>query len=394
MSAQRVDLLAQRKSEQSMSQRDYYEVLGVARDAAEADIKKAFRRLAMKHHPDRNEGNKESEQKFKEAREAYEVLMDPQKRQAYDQYGHAGVNQGAGGGSGAGGFGGFNMNDIFSGFEDIFGGGRGGRRSHVQPGADLRYDLSLTLEEAVAGKTIQIDVPTYVSCGDCHGSGAAEGAKPEKCPDCDGHGQVRIQQGFFVMQQTCPRCQGQGTVITNPCKTCRGEGRVHETKKLSVKIPAGVDNGDRIRLAGEGEAGPKGGPTGDLYVSIHVKEHAIFERDGSDLHCEVPINFAQAALGGEVEIPTLEGKVKLKIPPETQTAKLFRLRGKGVRSVRGRGHGDMLCRVVIETPVHLSKNQKDALQAFNQSLQDDKIDHSPKSKSFFSRIKDFFDNVT
>lgn len=380
-----------------MSQRDYYEVLGVAKDASEADIKKAFRRLAMKHHPDRNEGNKESEQKFKEAREAYEVLMDQQKRQAYDQFGHAGVNQGPAGQSqgGFGGFGGFNMDDIFSGFEDIFGGRRsaGGGRSHVQPGADLRYDLSLTLEEAVAGKTIQIDVPTYVSCKDCHGSGAAEGAKPEKCSDCDGQGQVRIQQGFFVMQQPCPRCQGQGTIIANPCKTCRGEGRIHETKKLSVKIPAGVDNGDRIRLAGEGEAGPKGGPAGDLYVQIHVKKHSIFEREGNDLHCEIPINFAQATLGGEVEIPTLDGKIKLKIPSETQTGKLFRLRGKGVKSVRGRGHGDMLCRVVLETPVGLSKQQKESLEAFNQDLQNDKVDHSPKSKSFFARIKDFFDNI-
>lgn len=378
-------------------QRDYYEVLGVSKTATEDEIKKSFRRLAMKFHPDRNPNDKEAEAKFKEAREAYEVLSDAKKRQAYDQFGHAGVQQGGPGGFNPGAGGGFGAG--FSGFEDIFGdifgGGRrggGGARSAAQKGSDLRYDLVMSLEEAVKGKTIQIDVPTYVQCKDCSGSGAKKGSKVNTCSDCQGSGVVSMQQGFFVMQQPCSACRGEGTIITDPCGTCRGQGRVHQTKKLSVKIPAGVDNGDRIRLAGEGEVGAKGGPPGDLYVQTHVKEHAVFKREGNDLHCEIPISFATAAIGGEIEIPTLDGKVKLKIPAETQTGKIFRLRGKGVASIRDRGHGDMLCKVVLETPINLSQEHKEKLQAFEASLKDG-AKHSPRAKGFFDRVKDFFDHI-
>jgi molecular chaperone DnaJ len=375
-----------------MSKRDYYEVLGVNQDASEQEIKKAYRRVAMKHHPDRNEGDKASEDKFKEASEAYEVLSDSQKKAAYDQYGHAGVDpQGAG----MGGFnsGGAAFSDIFGDvFGDIFSGSQR-RPSGPQRGSDLRYNLEVDLEDAVKGSTVKIRVPTLVACEECHGSGAKKGTKPKDCGTCGGVGQVRMQQGFFAVQQTCPNCRGKGKVISDPCGSCYGRGRVEEQKTLSVKIPPGVDTGDRIRLAGEGEAGPEGGPAGDLYVQIAVREHKIFERDGKHLYCEVPISFADAALGGELEVPTLEGRVKLKIPAETQTGKLFRLRGKGVKPVRGGSVGDLLCRVEIETPVNLNKKQKEVLQELQASLRDGGNRHSPKRNSWFEGVKSFFDDM-
>jgi molecular chaperone DnaJ len=374
------------------SKRDYYEVLGVARNAPEAELKKAYRRLAMKFHPDRNPDNKDAEEHFKEAKEAYDVLSDERKRAAYDQFGHAGVDASAGARSGAGGFGGFG--DIFdSVFGDIFGGGmRGGDR--VFRGADLRYDLELNLEQAVAGTTIKIRVPKLVRCEECGGSGAKPGTSPVTCPTCSGNGQVRMQQGFFTVQQTCPQCRGSGRIVSDPCGSCRGHGRVRDSRTISVKVPAGVDTGDRIRLAGEGEAGENGGPPGDLYVHILVRDHPIFVRDGIHLHCDVPISFVTAALGGEYEIPTLEGRVKLKIPPETQSGKLFRLRGKGVRSVRSSQKGDLICRVVVETPVDLTKRQKELLQEFQKSVDGGGDSQSPRAASFFEGVKRFFESMT
>ncbi len=367
-----------------MAKRDYYEILGVDKNISEKDLKKAYRRVAMKFHPDRNPDDKEAEEKFKEASEAYEILSDSQKRAAYDQYGHDGVNPQMGGG--AGGFG--NFSDIFGDvFGDIFG-GAGGGGSRQQRGSDLQYTLQVTLEQAVKGTTAKIKVPTLVGCKTCSGSGAKSGSKPVACTTCGGVGQVRMQQGFFSVQQTCPSCRGQGTTIKDPCGTCRGQGRVEETKTLSVKVPAGVDSGDRIRLSGEGEAAPQGGVTGDLYVQIAVKEHDIFERDGANLYCEVPINFADAVLGGEIEVPTLDGRVKLKVPAETQTGKMFRLRGKGVTPVRGNAKGDLMCKIVIETPVNLSGKQKDILRDFQTSLEGKK--HSPRQNTWFEGMKDFF----
>jgi len=376
-----------------MSKRDYYEVLGVQRNATEAEIKKAFKKLAMKYHPDRNPDNKEAEEKFKEAREAYDVLSDAKKRAAYDQFGHAGVQGGMGGGPGGFGGGGASFSDIFGDvFGDIFGGGGGGGRQRVYQGADLRYNLELGLEEAVAGTTVKIRVPTLVTCQECGGSGAEKGTTATTCPTCHGQGQVRMQQGFFSLQQTCPHCHGSGKIITSPCKVCHGEGRVQKQKTLSVKVPPGVDSGDRIRLSGEGEAGENGGPPGDLYVQIHVREHPIFKRDGSDLFCEVPVSFATAALGGELEVPTLNGKVKLKVPSESQTGKLFRLRGKGVKSVRGSHVGDLLCRIMVETPVNLSAKQKELLREFDTTLQGDGK-QSPRYTSWLSGVKKFFDDM-
>ncbi|AGA91259.1 chaperone protein DnaJ [Thioflavicoccus mobilis 8321] len=375
-----------------MSKRDYYEVLGVQRNASEADIKKAYRRLAMKYHPDRNPNDKDSEQRFKEINEANEVLSDPKKRSAYDQFGHAGVG-GAGGFGGPGDFGGAgSFSDIFGDvFGDIFGARGGGRRSNR--GADLRYDLALTLEEAVAGKDVKIRIPTLVDCQFCGGSGAKPGTKPKTCPTCSGSGQVRMQQGFFSIQQTCPQCRGTGQIVVEPCTHCHGAGRVEERKTLSVKVPAGVDTGDRIRLAGEGERGEQGGPAGDLYVQIAVKDHPIFTRDGNDLYCEVPIGFATAALGGELEVPTLHGKVMLKIPHGTQTGKLFRVRGKGVKSVRSSGVGDLLCRVVVETPVNLTDRQKELLQEFDETMLAGGERHSPNSSSWLDGVKTFFEKM-
>ncbi|WP_300000137.1 molecular chaperone DnaJ [uncultured Cedecea sp.] len=374
-----------------MAKRDYYEILGVPKSAEEREIKKAYKRLAMKYHPDRNPDDKEAEEKFREVKEAYEILTDDQKRSAYDQYGHAAFEQG---GMGGGGFGqGADFGDIFGDvFGDIFG---GGRRQRSSRGADLRYNMELTLEEAVRGVTKEIRIPTLEECEVCHGSGAKSGSKPQTCPTCHGQGQVHMRQGFFTVQQACPHCQGRGTIIKDPCNTCHGHGRVEKNKTLSVKIPAGVDTGDRIRLTGEGEVGENGAPAGDLYVQVQVKQHAIFERDGSDLHCEVPINFAMAALGGEIEVPTLDGRVKLKIPAETQTGKLFRMRGKGVKSVRGGAQGDLMCRVYIETPVNLNDKQKKLLRELEESFGGPAGEHnSPRSKSFFDGVKKFFEDLT
>lgn len=367
-----------------MQKRDYYEVLGVARDAGDDEIKKAYRRLAMKHHPDRNANDKASEERFKELREAYEVLADSQKRAAYDQFGHNMHGQGAGG---FGGPGGMDFSDVFGDiFGDIFGGGRRG----PQRGSDLRYDLEISLEHAVFGTSVEIDVPTFVACGECRGSGARKGAAPVTCSDCQGHGQVRIQQGFFSIQQTCPTCHGRGKLIREPCTECKGRGRRKQTKKLNVKIPRGVDNGDRIRLGGEGEAGEPGAPSGDLYVQIAVKQHDIFERDGTHLYCEVPISFVIATMGGELDVPTLKGRVKLKIPAETQSGKVFRLKGMGVPSVRGGAQGDLMCKVMVETPVNLTHKQKELLMQFDKTMSAGNK-HNPRSTSWFDRVKKFFE---
>ena len=378
-----------------MPKRDYYEVLGVDRDAGEADLKKAYRRLAMKYHPDRNPGDEVSEDKFKEAKEAFEVLGDEQKRSAYDRFGHAGVDAAGSGGFGAGGGGGADFSDIFGDvFGDIFGAGRGGGRGQrVYRGADLQYNMEIGLEDAVAGTTVKIRVPSHIPCDTCDGSGAKPGSSASNCGTCHGVGQVRMQQGFFSVQQTCPTCRGSGQVIKDPCSKCHGQGRVQEHKTLSVKIPAGVDTGDRIRLSGEGEAGERGGPAGDLYVQVMVKPHPIFQRDGADLLCTVPISFTTASLGGELEVPTLGGKVKLKIPPGTQTEKLFRLRGKGVRPVRGGAQGDLLCRIRVETPINLTTEQKRLLEEFAATLGDKGSRHSPQERSWMDGVKQFFDDM-
>jgi molecular chaperone DnaJ len=369
--------------------RDYYEVLGVNKDASEEDIKKAYRKLAMKHHPDRNPDSKDAEERFKEAKEAYEVLSEAEKRRAYDSYGHAGVNPQMGGmGPGQEGFGGFAeaFGDIFS---DIFGGGQGRGRSNVYRGADLRYNLEITLEQAARGTETRIRIPTMESCETCHGSGAKPGTHPKTCETCHGSGTVRMSQGFFSIQQTCPTCHGSGKMISDPCGTCRGAGRVKKHKTLAVKIPAGVDEGDRIRLSAEGEAGVNGGPPGDLYVVVHLKEHGVFQREGDDLHCEMPISFSQAALGGEIEIPTLDGSAKIKVPPETQTGQVFRLRGKGIKGVRSSYPGDLLCQVAVETPVRLTERQKELLRELEDiNLKDNR--HNPRAKSFMDRVKEFF----
>ncbi|AXV67575.1 molecular chaperone DnaJ (plasmid) [Pseudoalteromonas lipolytica] len=377
-----------------MSKSDYYEVLGVSKDASERDIKKAYKRLAMKYHPDRTAGDKELETKFKEVKEAYEVLTDDQKRQMYDQYGHAAFEQGGGGHGGGFGGGHGDFGDIFGDvFGDIFGGG-GRRQSRQQRGADLRYNMDLSLEEAVRGKDVEIKVPTWVSCKPCDGSGAKAGSKPKTCTTCHGAGQVQMRQGFFAVQQTCPTCQGTGQIISDPCDSCHGQGRVEKTKTLSVKIPAGVDTGDRIRLSGEGEAGMHGAPAGDLYVQVSVREHPIFQRDGNNLYCEVPIGFTTAALGGEIEVPTLDGRAKLKIPAESQTGKMFRMRGKGVKSVRSGAQGDLICKVVIETPVNLNERQRELLEELEQSMGKDGSKNRPKEKGFFDGVKKFFDDLT
>lgn len=371
--------------------KDYYEILGVSRTASDAEIKKAFRALAMKYHPDRYTGDQG--EKFKEIKEAYEVLSDSKKRSLYDQFGHAGVS-GAGGGGGAQGFDFGDISDIFGNiFGDAFGGGgRSRRQSHR--GADLVYNLELSLEAAVHGVTEQIKVPTWAPCSECHGSGAKKGSSPITCSTCGGHGQVHMQQGFFSVSQTCPECRGEGKVIRDPCHKCRGQGRVEQVKTLSVKIPAGIDTGDRIRLQGEGEAGMHEAPAGDLYVQVKIKPHPIFSRENTDLHCEVPVSFVSAALGGEIDIPTLDGRVVLKIPPETQSGKLFRLRGKGVKSVRSGRPGDLFCRVVVETPINLTKQQKDWLKEFEESLEKGGNKHNPKSKSWFDSVKKFFEGLT
>ncbi len=375
-----------------MSKRDYYEVLGIGRDASEREIKKAYKRLAMKFHPDRNPGDQEAEASFKEVKEAYEILTDANKKAAYDQFGHAGVDPNRGGGhGGAGDFG-----DIFGDvFGDIFGGGRrGGGQRQAARGSDLRYNLELSLEEAVRGLTKELRIPTLASCDSCDGSGANKGSSATTCGTCHGQGQVQMRQGFFAVQQACPTCHGRGKIIKDPCKKCHGEGRVEKSKTLSVKIPAGVDTGDRIRLSGEGEAGMHGAPAGDLYVQVSVREHKIFVREANNLYCEVPISFTTAGLGGEIEVPTLDGRAKLKIPSETQTGKMFRMRGKGVKSVRSGAQGDLICKVVIETPVNLNERQRDLLTELEESMGKDSSKNRPKEQGFFDGVKKFFDDLT
>ncbi len=379
-----------------MAKRDFYETLGVAKNASDEEIKKAYRKLAMKFHPDRNPDSKQAEDKFKEAKEAYEMLSDPQKREAYDRFGHAGVdpNMGGAGGAGAGFSGGFSdaFGDIFG---DIFGGGGGGGRQRGGPqvyrGADLRYNLDITLEQAANGFDTTIRVPSWDECDTCHGSGAKPGTSATTCGTCGGHGQVRMQQGFFSIQQTCPKCHGSGKVIADPCSPCAGSGRVKRNKTLEVKIPAGIDDGMRIRSTGNGEPGMNGGPPGDLYVEIHIKQHAVFQRDGDDLHCEMPISFAKAALGGEIEVPTLSGKVSFSVPEGTQSGKTFRLRSKGVKGVRSGFPGDLFCHVVVETPIKLTDRQKDLLREFEQLTAEGGAKHSPQSKSWMDKVKEFFE---
>jgi len=380
-----------------MAKRDYYTTLGVNRDASEGDIKKSYRKLAMKHHPDRNPDDKASEEKFKEAKEAYEILTDARKRAAYDQFGHAGVNPSAGFGAagargGQEGFGGFAdaFGDIFG---EIFGGQAGagrGRGAGVYRGADLRYNLELSLEEVARGTEAKIRIPTLEPCETCHGSGAKPGTQPKTCPTCNGQGQVRVSQGFFSIQQTCPHCHGTGKIIPEPCATCNGAGRIKKHKTLSVKIPEGVDQDDRIRLTGEGEAGLNGGPPGDLYVVVSLKAHPVFQRENSDLHCEMPISFASAALGGEIEIPTLDGHAKIKIPAETQSGQVFRLRNKGIKGVRSSVHGDLYCHVAIETPVKLTGRQKELLREFESINGEDPARHNPRAKNWLDRVREFF----
>ncbi|GAA0704492.1 molecular chaperone DnaJ [Dokdonella soli] len=372
-----------------MSKRCYYETLGVARGANDEELKKSFRRLAMKLHPDRCPDDPAAQEKFKEAKEAYEILSDQRKRSLYDQHGHAAFEHGMGG-RGGGGFNG-DVGDIFGDiFSDIFGMGGGGR---VRRGSDLRYLIELDLEEAVFGADKQIEVPTLVECEHCDGSGSEDG-KTSTCTTCRGQGRVRMQNGIFSIQQACPHCAGAGKVVTNPCRECRGEGRVHSERTLSIKIPAGVDNGDRIRLTGQGEAGPSGTVPGDLYVEVRVREHAIFQREGDDLHCEIPIRFGQAALGAELKVPTLDGEAEISIPPETQTGKLFRLRGKGVKSARSGRTGDLLCRVAVETPVRLTTEQRELLRQFESTFNgEDAAAHSPRNSSWLDGVRRFWDRV-
>ena len=376
-----------------MAKRDYYEVLGVSRTATAAEIKKAYRRLAMKHPPDRNKDDSgDAEKRFKEAREAYEVLRNDDRRATYDRFGHDGLKAGAGG---PGGFSAEGFGDIFGDvFGDIFGGGRRGGGPQVFRGADLGYELKLDLETAVTGDTVTIDVPTQVGCETCGGSGARKGSEPVSCTTCGGAGQVRMQQGFFSIQQTCPACKGAGTTIADPCTDCHGRGRVRKTRTLSVKVPAGVDDGDRIRLSGEGEAGRNGGPSGDLYVEIRIKPHKIFQREGANLSCEVPVSFGKATLGGEVELPTLDGHVSLKIPAGTQSGKVFRLRGKGVTTVRDPRHGDLFAAVAVETPVNLTSEQRELLEQFEASLEAGGERHSPRAGGWLDTVKRFFERIS
>lgn len=375
-----------------MAKRDYYEVLGVAKNASDDEIKKAYRKLAMKYHPDRNPDNKEAEDKFKEAKEAYEMLSDEQKRAAYDRFGHAGVDPNAGGGFRPGGSdaaGGFE--DIFGGiFGDIFGGARNGQGNRAFRGADLRYNMEISLEQAAEGFTTTIKVPSWSECDTCHGSGAKPGTKPQTCSTCGGTGTVRVQQGFFSLQQTCPRCHGSGKVIPEPCTTCDGVGKVKKTKTLEVKIPAGIDNGMRIRSSGNGEPGLNGGPAGDLYVEIHVKAHSVFEREGDDLHCQVPISFTTAALGGDIEVPTLTGSASITVPEGTQSGKTFRLRGKGIKGVRSSYPGDLYCHVALETPVRLTDKQRQLLRDLETSMKEGGAKHSPQAKGWMDRMSEFF----
>ena len=374
-----------------MSKQDFYQTLGIAKNSTDAEIKKAYRRLAMKHHPDRNPGNATSEEKFKEAKEAYEVLSDPQKRSTYDQFGHAGMNTQSGMG------GGFNPGDSFNDiFGDMFGdifGTRRGQRSNTQRGSDLRYNLTLDLEQAVFGDTIKIKIPSLTACTPCKGSGAKAGTSVATCHKCEGRGNVRVQQGFFTLQQTCPACRGTGQSIPYPCADCNGSGRVQKNRTISIKIPSGVDNDDRIRLSNEGEAGINGGPSGDLYVDITVREHSIFTREGSNLFCNVPTSYSTAVLGGVVKVPTIDGAVNLTIPSETQSGKVFRLRGKGITSYRDTRVGDLYCKLQIETPVNLNSKQKSLLKQFEESINTSSKNHRPHKSSWKKSVKQFFDRL-
>ncbi|RYF76484.1 MAG: molecular chaperone DnaJ [Comamonadaceae bacterium] len=375
------------------TKRDYYETLGVPKNASEEEIKKAYRKLAMKYHPDRNQGDaKESEAKFKDAKEAYEMLSDPQKRAAYDQHGHAGVDPNMRGGPGAEGFGGFAeaFGDIFG---DVFGGARGGRQSggrQVFRGSDLSYAMEISLEEAADGKEAQIRIPSWDECGTCHGSGAKPGTKPITCTTCNGQGAVQMRQGFFSVQQTCPQCHGSGKIIPEPCTVCQGQGRIKNNKTLEVKIPAGIDDGMRIRSTGNGEPGTNGGPPGDLYIEIRLKKHDIFEREGDDLHCVVPVSMTTAALGGEINVPTLKGAAAIDIPEGTQSGKQFRLRGKGIKGVRASYPGDLYCHVRVETPVKLTEHQRKLVKELDESLKKGGNKHSPTDKGWFDKAKEFF----
>jgi len=377
-----------------MAKRDYYDVLGLAKNATDDDIKKAYRKLAMKYHPDRNQGDgaKKAEESFKEAKEAYEMLSDADKRAAYDQYGHAGVDPNGGGfrpgGPGAEGFGGFAeaFGDIFG---DVFGGGRRGGGQQVYRGADLSYAMEISLEEAARGKDSQIRIPSWDECETCHGSGAKPGTSAKTCTSCNGSGTVHMRQGFFSVQQTCPHCRGTGKIIPEPCMTCHGAGKVKKNKTLEVKIPAGINEGMRIRSAGNGEPGTNGGPAGDLYIEIRIKPHDIFERDGDDLHCTVPVGLTTACLGGSLEVPTLGGKAEIELPEGTQHGKTFRLRGKGIKGIRSSYPGDLYCHIAVETPVKLTEHQRKLLKELDESLsKSDK--HSPNAKSWTHRVKDLF----
>jgi len=382
-----------------VSKRDYYEILGITRSATDVEIKSAYRKLAMKYHPDRNPGNQVAEEKFKEAAEAYAILADSEKRSLYDRFGHAGVSAagGAGGGFDPSVFSGFEdilggLGDIF-GFGDLFGGGR--RRGGPQRGADLRYDLEITFEESARGAETTVQIPRQETCETCHGSGAAQGSSPAQCPQCHGQGQVRFQQGFFTVARTCPQCRGAGKIITNPCKTCRGAGRVVKERKLTVKIPPGIATGQQLRLQGEGESGSAGGPAGHLYVVVHVHEHEFFRRDGNNLFCEIPVNFTTVALGGEIQVPTLDGSDTIKIPEGTQTGTTLRLRGKGMPDVNGRGRGDLFATVQVQTPKKLSREQRALLEQLSKALPTEKFEPRPRDeeqdeRNLFDRVKDMF----
>ncbi len=381
-----------------MAKRDFYDILGVPKNASDEDIKKAYRKLAMKHHPDRNQGDdaKKSEEKFKEAKEAYEMLSDPQKRAAYDQYGHAGVDPNLAGRGGAGGegFGGFAeaFGDIFG---DIFGGAaaggrRGGGGQQVYRGSDLSYAMEITLEEAAFGKETQIRVPSWDTCDVCKGTGAKPGTSAKTCPTCSGAGTVHLRQGFFSIQQTCPHCHGNGKIISDPCATCSGAGKIKKQKTLEVKIPAGINEGMRIRSAGNGEPGTNGGPAGNLYIEIRVKQHEIFERDGDDLHCNVPVGLVTATLGGTIDVPTLGSRAEIELPEGTQHGKTFRLRGKGIKGLRSSYPGDLYCHVAVETPVKITEHQRKLLKELDESFRKSGDRHSPNAKSWTDRVKDLF----
>jgi molecular chaperone DnaJ len=372
----------------NVTKADYYEILGVSRSASEQELKAAYRKLAMKYHPDRNPGNKEAEEKFKECSEAYQVLSDPQKRAAYDRYGHAGVS-GAAASNGDPFAGMPDLGDIFGDFfGEVFNMGGGGRRaSRAQRGRDVRVDLTLEFEDAVFGKETQVTVRRMEACESCHGTGTADGRGPSVCPQCQGRGQVRFQQGFFSIARTCSACSGSGTVISDPCRTCRGDGRVERQRTIQVTVPAGVEEGTRIRYQGEGDAGRYGGPSGDLYILLSVKPHAFFERDGNDLHCVVPVSFPQAALGDEISIPTLEGDTVLRIPEGTQSGQEFRIRGKGIPYLNEHGRGDLIVQVVVQTPKKLTKVQKELLRQLSESLT---VENKPTSRSLFSKVKEMF----